>query len=130
METENSKLLRRTYDLIKDIHFPNYFFYAEEKHGGVMLWAQYYEHNVYTPKGTMQATKPEKQVTRKWRLTPSMTDSEIVQTAFKCIITSAEHRTREHFTFMKQRVFSPHYNVYDLVEICREGKSAAGGRKA
>lgn len=54
---------------------------------------------------------PTIQVTRKWRLSTHMVKSEIIQTAFKCIMTSMEHRVREHFTYKGQRIFGPHFNV-------------------
>lgn len=58
------------------------------------------------------------QSTRKWLLSPKMTKSEIVQTAFKCCITSMEHRTREHFKYRGRRVFGPHFDVDALWGIC------------
>jgi hypothetical protein len=37
----------------------------------------------------------------------------------KCLLTSAEHRIREHFLYRGERVFGPHYDVDALVELCR-----------
>lgn len=66
--------------------------------------------------------------TRKWLLSQHMTVSELVQTAFKCVLASIEHEAREQFTYKKARVFGPHFLVDDLVGLCLAGKSEAGAR--
>lgn len=98
-----------------------YRFDVREGHGGVFMQAIYNDRDIYT-------NTFERQHTRKWLLSPSMTDSEIVQTAFKCALTSAEHRAREAFTYRGARIFGPHFDVEDLVKLCAD-REDAGGRK-
>jgi hypothetical protein len=86
------------------------------------MQGHYIDKDIYT--GKMEA-----QFTRKWLLSPAMTDSEIVQTAFKLCMTSFEHRCREGFRFMGARIFGPHFDVDDLVKLCKDGREDAGGRK-
>jgi hypothetical protein len=62
----------------------------------------------------------EWQLTRRWFLSPQMGESEIVQTVFKCLMTSLEHRAREWFTFDGEPVFGPHFDVRALHQLCRE----------
>ncbi|MBX3660703.1 MAG: hypothetical protein KF740_19890 [Ramlibacter sp.] len=62
-----------------------------------------------------------RQLTRKWLLSRHMTRSELVQTAFKCVLTSVEHETREQFTYKGARVFGPHFDVEGLVQACKAG---------
>jgi len=86
----------------------------------VVLWndrGQMYLQGSYFEPDTVTG-EIEKQQTRKWILSEHMTKSEIVQTAFKLAITSMEHRTREHFLYKGERVFSPHYDIDALVELC------------
>jgi hypothetical protein len=64
--------------------------------------------------------KVEVQYTRKWPLSFHMVKSEIVSNAFKCVITSAEHRTREHFKYRGRRIYSPHFDVDALWEIANK----------
>lgn len=66
--------------------------------------------------------KVETQYTRKWKLSPHMTKSEVIQTAFKCALTSAEHRCREHFRYKGSAVYSPHYDVDELEKLCKAHK--------
>lgn len=62
--------------------------------------------------------KMEQQHTRKWLLSPYATRSEIVQTVFKCVVTSLEHRAREGFQYKGRRIFGPHYDVDALWALC------------
>lgn len=54
---------------------------------------------------------------RKWRLSMHMTQSEIVQTALKAVLTAEEHEARELFLYRGRPVFGPHVNVERLWEL-------------
>lgn len=54
---------------------------------------------------------------RKWLLSPYMTDSEVVTTAFKAVITATEHETRELFKYKGKAIFGPHIDVEELYAI-------------
>jgi hypothetical protein len=99
-------------DTVAQCAYPEYEFHVKiDGRGDVYLQATYYEADT-------QSAKVVLQYTRRWFLSPAMSESEIVQTAFKCIITSMEHRTREWFTWKSRAVFQPHHNVKKLWEIC------------
>lgn len=121
--TVNAILKSRMLVLIMDIEFMNYSFVVDVTGGGeVVLQGVYKEPDTYTRKEALQYT-------RRWVLSPYMTDSELVATAFKCCITSMEHRTREAFKYKKARIFGPHFHVDDLVRLCvDEQRDNAGGR--
>lgn len=57
---------------------------------------------------------------RKWRISPHMTKSEIVATAFKAYMTWVEHEARESFQYRGQSIFGPHFDVDSLVEMAAE----------
>ena len=57
---------------------------------------------------------PQLQRTRKWLLSAHMTRGELVQTAFKCVLTSMEHEAREQFTYRGAPIFGPHFDVDEL----------------
>jgi hypothetical protein len=59
----------------------------------------------------------EKQTGRKFYISPFMTDSEIVQTAFLAIKTAEEHELRELFTYKGSAVFGPHMDLNELSEV-------------
>lgn len=102
-------------DILLECHFPDYEFeVVADSRGSIYLRAGYDEPDTTTH-------KVEHQVTRRWFLSPQMTKSEIVQTAFKCILTSMEHRTREWFRYKGQAIFGPHFDVDSLWGICEEG---------
>jgi len=54
---------------------------------------------------------------REWFIGPSATESEIVRTAFKAVVTWQEHEARDRFQFRGARPFSAHLDVDDLVEL-------------
>ena len=58
---------------------------------------------------------------RKWFLSPHMTRSEVVQTAFKAVMTAVEHEARELFRYKGYAIYSPHYNVERLVALHQSG---------
>lgn len=66
---------------------------------------------------------------RKWRLSPHMTDGEVVQTAFLAAKTAMEHEMREKFTYKGVTVFDPHYDIDKLVEL-RSSPGSIKGRTA
>lgn len=59
---------------------------------------------------------------RKWLLSPHMTKSEIVQTAFKAALTFEEHEAREQFLFAGAAVFAPHFDVDELWHLSNAWK--------
>lgn len=100
--------------VIGEVKFENYTFdITGSDTGAIYLQAAYMEPDIVTG-------VPELQRTRKWLLSEHMTKSEIVQTAFKCCMTSMEHRTRESFTYRGKRIFGPHFHVDALWQICAD----------
>lgn len=63
---------------------------------------------------------PEVQKTRKWLLSQHMVKSEIVQTALKCVLTSLEHRAREHFKYKGELIFGPHFDIEAFYELAKQ----------
>ena len=112
---------RQVEHLLSQIHFQNYKFSLIKAGARWYIQAAYPEDDVYTG-------LPALQFTRKWYISEYATDSEIVQTVFKCCLTSMEHRTREEFTYKGARVYGPHFDVEDLVQLCKTRENA-GGRK-
>ena len=100
-----------TYDEMKaaiaDITYEDYQFILIVKNGLHFLQGVYKEQCV-------DSGRMETQKTRKWVLSDHVTKSEIIQTALKLCLTSAEHRVREHFLYKGSRVFGPHFSVDDL----------------
>ena len=111
MATVNTLLIDRAETLLKQIIFYNYRFTVKEGHGGVYLQGQYEDKDIDT--GVL-----ETQYTRKWLLSPAMSDSEIIQTAFKLCMTSFEHQCREGFKYKGELIYSPHYDAEALYELC------------
>ena len=60
---------------------------------------------------------------RKWFLSPHMTESELVQTAFAAAVAAEEHECREFFTYQGKRPFQPHVSIHALLAVCDQEDS-------
>lgn len=54
---------------------------------------------------------------RKWYVSPHSTESEVIQTALKAILTAVEHEAREQFLVDGKAIFGPHLDVEALLEL-------------
>ncbi len=50
-----------------------------------------------------------------------MTNSEVVQTAFKAILTALEHEARELFTYRGVAILDGHYDLEQLASMKQNG---------
>lgn len=76
---------------------------------------QYYEADVDKP-----GSEPVLQGTRKWYISPFMTESEIVEAAWACVCRSQLHVASEHFTYLGRRVYSQHFDIHARLRMCIE----------
>lgn len=104
--------------VLGNVNFPGLGFHVSWDLGqlGPMPYLQ-----VTCVEGTCNVTgKPMGWQGRKWRLSPHMTDGEVVQTAFMAVMAANEHETREKFTYRGVSVFDPHYDIEKLVELRKQ----------
>ena len=99
-------------EVLSQVTYEGYGFEILEKNGTPFLRGRYREPDIVT--GDMSD-----QFTRKWQLSEHMVKSELVQTAFLCALTSAEHRVREHFLYRGQRIYGPHFDCDALCELAK-----------
>ncbi len=98
---------------LKHVKFLDYSFEIILKNELPFLRASYEEVDIVTGKIVIQKT-------RKWYVSEHATLSEFIQTAFKCALTSMEHRTRENFKWNGKRIFSPHFDLRALWAMCND----------
>lgn len=106
----------RARSVLRMVEFPGYTFHLV----GDFVSATYLQASFYAP-CNVEGGKAVRQTTRKWQLSAHMTPSELVQTAFKCVLTSIEHEAREQFRYRQRAIFGPHFNVERLAELCEQG---------
>lgn len=104
------------------VHAPGFQFEVRKSHGGFFLRASAMAYDIAKGKELPQQS-------RKWLLSPYATESEVVQTAFKCVLTFHEHEVREAFKYDGENIFAPHYDVRTLANLCRLGGATQGARK-
>lgn len=101
------------------VEFPGYTFHLV----GDFKGATYLQASFRAP-CNFSGGKAVRQKTRKWQLSAHMTNSELVHTALKCVLTSIEHEAREQFRYRNAAIFGPHFDVERLVELCGHGDKA------
>lgn len=107
--------------ILESVGYPGFQFVVRGDHGG--LYMQIKCDATCNVTGAPMLWKG-----RKWRLSNHMTKSEVVQTAFKAVLTAIEHEVREKFLYRGASVFDPHYDVDKLFEL-RVGGDALDVRK-
>lgn len=112
----NDEFFSYVYGVLEEVVFQNYMFLVTKEGDNFFLKASF-----TAPCNKTGALETHK--TRKWRLSKHMVKSEIVQTAFKLVLTSIEHEAREQFTYKGMPIFGPHYDVDVLVDVMKAGKS-------
>jgi len=99
--------------ILEKVKYEDRLFALLKKGDGYLLQLSYYERCVETGRVELQKS-------RKHFISPFMTESEIVETAFLCAQRSSEHVLREHFTYAGERIYSPHFHVNARLAMCRE----------
>lgn len=99
--------------LLKEVKFPGFAFQ--------LYWHQGqddYRLRVTCKEGKCNVTgQPHSWNGRWWRLSQHMTDSEIVWTCWKAVLTALEHEAREQFTFKGVPIADSHVDVHKLADF-------------
>lgn len=107
------KLLDRATQICDRLTFPDLAFQVGTSSRKVWL-------RVHCPNGTCNVTGvPMPWNGRKWLLSPYMTETEIVLTAFKAVLTAYEHEARENFKVDGFAILDSHYSVDDMVRFAK-----------
>jgi hypothetical protein len=108
------KLSRRDVEeIVSRLSFMDRKFRLLDKGEGWLLQMQYMEPDVDKP-----GSEPVLQSTRKWYVSPFMTESEVVETAWACVTRSQMHVASEHFTYKGRKVYSQHFDVQARIDMC------------
>lgn len=99
--------------IIKRVSFKDRTFRLMEKGDGYLVQMEYMEPDV-----EKSGSEPVKQSTRKWYISPYMTESEIVETCWAMVCRSQIHVASEHFTYKGRRAYSQHFDVNYRVDGC------------
>lgn len=101
--------------VLADIVFKNHQFNVETVSDGFQL-------QLSCDEVDLSNGEPSLQFGRKWHVGKRAGKSEIVQTAFKAVVTWMEHDAREHFRYKGAQVFGPHFEIDDLERLCNKNR--------
>jgi len=99
--------------ILKDVSFQDRKFLLLDKGDGYLVQMSYMEPDVDNPE-----EGPVEQKTRKWYVSPYMTESEIVETCWAAVQRSQLHIAGEYFKYRGKRVYSPHFDIYGRMYLC------------
>lgn len=115
MTEQTNKETKRFNELISRITYPNIKFEITTEKGRCFL-------RIKCDNTTCNITGiPTAWNSRKWRLSPHMTDMEIVNTAFLAIITALEHEARELFRVDGIALMDSHRDLNQVLEFMKTG---------
>lgn len=114
MRTKKKKSLEDVVAIVKEVRFMDRTIHVERAGSGFLVQVQYFEEDVETGRIALQKA-------RQWYLSPFASETEIVETCFKAVRTSMEHVVKEHFSYKKRRVYSPHFAIDGRISLC-DGK--------
>jgi hypothetical protein len=97
-------------EILGNVKYKDWHFYVGQDGDRVYLQVQFEEQDFVTGHSGIQKG-------RKWLLSPYMTKSEVVATAFKAALTAEEHEARESFRYKGKMIFGPHIDVDALASI-------------
>lgn len=103
--------------LLANLEYKDWSFYVGSRLDGML----YLQVSFIAPDNDAPGHPPCRQQGRKWLLSPHMTDSEFIQTAFKAVLTAEEHEARELFMYKGVAPFAPHFDVEELVKLAASG---------
>lgn len=100
----------RVREIVGRVSFPGYEFQVENDTPGYFVRVYYREADVVDG-------VEDYQWGRRWYVEPNSTPGQIAQTCFKAVLTSLEHRAREHFLYRGKPVLQPHMDVDKVWEM-------------
>lgn len=107
--------MTRLASLVNRISYPGFAFEIVTEAGRPFL-------RVVCANGTDNVTgEPYAWKGRKWRLSYHMTDMEVVNTAFKAVLTALEHEARELFKVDDVALMDSHRDLDDVLEFMKTG---------
>ena len=99
----------RVCGVLEQCSFPGYAFLLTTIGDQFRLELTYKEADVYSGVLSTQTARP-------WLISQDATESQVIQTLFKAILTSMEHRVRENFHWMGKPVLMPHMDLRQVWE--------------
>jgi hypothetical protein len=99
--------------ILEDVSFQDREFLLLDKGDGFLIQMAYMEPDVEHPE-----EGPVVQKTRKWYVSPFMSESEIVETCWAAVQRSQLHIASEYFMYRGKRVYSQHFDIYARLYLC------------
>lgn len=101
--------------VLQNVRFRDWSFRVQPKGDGFLVFA------VFTAPDSNTGV-PSEQHSRKWYVSSHAVSSEIIQTAYAAVQRAILHEVAEDFLYRGLRIYNPHLDVEELVEVAERGK--------
>lgn len=102
--------------LLFDVTYENFVFHSGPLGDGFFLQVEF-----LAPDNSIQAhVGAYDWKGRKWYVSAHSTDSEVILTALKAVLTALEHEAREKFKFRGRAILHPHPDLEVLWQVAEE----------
>jgi hypothetical protein len=103
---------------LRNVSYLDWSFNVEEDEGG----RPYLQITFLGPDVDKPHAGAIQQKCRKWFLSPYMTETELVRTAYKAVEAAVIHEAQEEFRYKDRAIFSPHTSIESLLYIAEAPK--------
>ncbi len=100
--------------IIEDIKYKDWKINVEERADCFTIKVTFMAEDIHTGKEELQHC-------RKWFISKHACRAEIVRTAYKAVVAAETHEVDENFKFRSVRVYSPHNDPDDIVDVTKRG---------
>lgn len=107
-------------DILDHIEFRDWRILLRQEGEGTHLERTYLQVEFEAPDNWEITGRMAIQQGRKWYLSPYMTKTEIVNTAWFAVKTAIEHEAREEFKYKGVDIYNTHIDVETLVKVARQ----------
>lgn len=105
--------LQRAKEITSSLRYKGWWFFIRTRKGEMYLQVEFIARDKVSEQRTMQKG-------RKWFVSQHCTESELVFTALKAVLTAEEHEAREEFKYLGRAVANPHIDIQSLWRIAGE----------
>ena len=105
--------LRQVKEIVSCLRYKDWWFFIHTRKGEVYLQVKFLARDSVSGDVAIQKG-------RNWFVSKHATESELVFTALKAVLTAEEHEARESFRYLGRAVANPHIDIRSLWRIARE----------
>src|SRR6266436_7796266 len=107
--------LKQVKEIVSCLRYKDWWFFIRTRKGEMYLQVEFVARDSGSGPAAMQKG-------RKWFVSKHATESELVFTALKAVLTAEEHEAREEFRYLGRAIVNPHISVKTLWRVAKRNR--------